>query len=160
MVRLNQRRPAQALPALEAALALDPTAAHLHRAVGELRAFLAQNPAAGRVALVADAGATPRKLAGHALARAGYDVREAASAEAALEAGVPDLFLIDEALPGGGVELCKRLKSRPETRPVPVVVTGRGGYFGRARARRAGAGEYLVKPCRPAELLAALAAAR
>lgn len=100
---------------------------------------------------------TARKLVGLALANAGYAVREAAGGEALAEVdrrGPPDVAFVDEQLAGAdAVGLCQFLRERGAA----VVVAGRGGYFGRKRARRAGAVGYLTRPFRPEELLAALA---
>src|ERR1035438_1266576 len=57
---------------------------------------------------------------------AGYGAEVAGDGESALEMllkAPPDLVLLDLSLPGmNGVELLKRIRSRPETQGLPVVV--------------------------------------
>ncbi len=85
------------------------------------------------------------------LKRDQIEVTVAVTGEAGLEAALKgrfDLFLIDINLPGmNGLELCRRLKERPETKSVPAVfITGdpTAGY--RAEAQRLGAVDFLPKP--------------
>jgi two-component system, OmpR family, phosphate regulon response regulator PhoB len=68
----------------------------------------------------------------------------------------PDLVLLDWALPGlSGIELCRRLRARPETRGVPVIMlTARGEEADRVRGLSIGADDYMVKPFSVPELLA------
>ena len=62
-------------------------------------------------------------------------------AELLLREGMPDLVLLDWMLPGlSGIELCRRLRQRPDTQRLPVIMlTARGaGYsFDETFARRA-----------------------
>src|SRR6266581_1386273 len=65
------------------------------------------------------------------LEAAGYDVESVARGDEAdlrLREAVPDLVILDWMLPGvSGIELCRRLRSRPETRQLPIVMlTARG----------------------------------
>lgn len=83
----------------------------------------------------------------------GYEVRAAASGEAALnlvsdEDGAVDLVLLDVALEGlDGIEVCRRLKARPETAHVPVlIVTALSGDRVRHSAFEAGAAGVVNKP--------------
>jgi CheY-like chemotaxis protein len=76
------------------------------------------------------------------LTSAGYQVRPADSGElalAAVAAAPPDLILLDVRMKGmDGLEVCRRLKTREETRQIPIIlisafadvkewVEGRGG---------------------------------
>ena len=66
----------------------------------------------------------------------------------------PDLILLDLMLPGlHGNEVCKQLKSQPETKQIPVVVlTARTEQKDKDEALQAGADSFMTKPFRPEEL--------
>jgi two-component system, OmpR family, phosphate regulon response regulator PhoB len=68
--------------------------------------------------------------------------------EASLETSVPDILIVDWMLPGlSGIELCWRLRRRPATKSVPLMMlTARREEHDRARAIKAGADDYMVKP--------------
>lgn len=89
---------------------------------------------------------------------AGYDVREAGTAQQALRAvhdRVPRLVLLDLGLPDRpGLEVARELMGRPDTRHVRVVaLTGRVGPRERQECLDAGCFHYLSKPIEPRELL-------
>jgi two-component system, OmpR family, phosphate regulon response regulator PhoB len=97
------------------------------------------------------------------LEAAGYDVESVArgdDADLRLREAVPDLIILDWMLPGvSGIELCRRLRSRPETRQLPIVMlTARGEESERVRGLSTGADDYVVKPFSVPELLARVAA--
>ncbi len=93
------------------------------------------------------------------LRRRGHDVRIAASAEAALELGAPDVLISELALPHiSGLELLSRLHERG-ARPHTVFVSARPTVDDCRRALLMGASEYLVKPFRLEELVRAAEAA-
>jgi two-component system cell cycle response regulator DivK len=76
--------------------------------------------------LVVDDKEENRRLLRKVLVLNGYDVAEAATGEAAIEAAtawMPDLILMDLRLREGidGIETTVRLKSMPEARGIPVV---------------------------------------
>jgi two-component system, OmpR family, phosphate regulon response regulator PhoB len=77
-------------------------------------------------------------------------------AEIRLQENVPDLIVLDWALPAvSGIELCRRLRMRPETKRLPIIMlTARGEESDRARGLSAGADAYLVKPLSAPELIA------
>ena len=68
----------------------------------------------------------------------------------------PDLLLLDWMLPGlSGIELCRRLRARPETERLPVIMlTARGEESERVRGLATGADDYVVKPFSVPELIA------
>src|SRR5687767_4171131 len=68
----------------------------------------------------------------------------------------PDLIVLDWMLPGiSGIEVCRLLRTRPETRDIPIIMlTARGEENERVRGLATGADDYLVKPFSVPELLA------
>jgi two-component system phosphate regulon response regulator PhoB len=68
----------------------------------------------------------------------------------------PDLAVIDWMLPGlSGIELVRRLRARPETKRLPIIMlTARGEETERIRGLETGADDYIVKPFSVPELLA------
>ena len=68
----------------------------------------------------------------------------------------PDLILLDWMLPGiSGIEVCRLLRVRPETRDIPVIMlTARSEEAERVRGLSTGADDYIVKPFSVPELLA------
>jgi CheY-like chemotaxis protein len=80
----------------------------------------------------------------------------AAAAMEKLEQGIPDLVLLDIAMPDrDGLDLCRALKKDPRTSGVPVfVVSARPGKDVVERALAAGAEEFIRKPFENHELIA------
>src|SRR3954462_2428049 len=77
-------------------------------------------------------------------------------AEIRLKERTPDLVLLDWMLPGvSGLELGRRLRARPETQNLPIIMlTARGEEFDRVRGLATGADDYVVKPFSFPELMA------
>jgi two-component system phosphate regulon response regulator PhoB len=97
------------------------------------------------------------------LEAAGYDVETVArgdEAETRLKERIPDLVILDWMLPGlSGIELCRRLRSRPDTKQLPIIMlTARGEESERVRGLSTGADDYVVKPFSVPELLARVSA--
>ena len=93
----------------------------------------------------------------------GYTVEAAArgdEAELKLAESVPDLVLLDWMLPGlSGIELCRRLRARPQTAQLPIIMlTARGEEDERVRGLATGADDYIVKPFSVPELIARIRA--
>jgi two-component system phosphate regulon response regulator PhoB len=89
----------------------------------------------------------------------GYEVETAArgdEAEIKLKENPPDLLVLDWMLPGmSGIELCRRLRARPDTERLPIIMlTARGEESERVRGLATGADDYIVKPFSVPELLA------
>jgi two-component system, OmpR family, phosphate regulon response regulator PhoB len=68
----------------------------------------------------------------------------------------PDLIVLDWMLPGiSGIEVCRLLGARPETKDIPIIMlTARGEEAERVRGLATGADDYMVKPFSVKELLA------
>ncbi len=97
------------------------------------------------------------------LEKEGYQVRVAMDGEEAMVAAderAPDLVLLDWMLPkASGVEVCRRLRARQETRNTPIVMlTARSEESDRVRGLDIGADDYITKPFSMTELLARLRA--
>jgi adenylate cyclase len=91
----------------------------------------------------------------------GYRVIRASSGEQALEllpsSGV-DLVLLDIVMPGiDGYEVCRRIRSAPDTAFLPVVMVTASGNQEKIRAIEAGADDFVSKPFDQSELLARVA---
>jgi len=91
------------------------------------------------------------KLASELLEMEGYAVERAVDAERAqelLRAAVPDLILMDIALPGmDGLALTRRLKSDDRLKHVPVVAMTAFAMKGdEGKALAAGCDGYITKP--------------
>src|SRR5262245_8687098 len=89
----------------------------------------------------------------------GYEVEAVARGDDAdnrLKERLPDLVMLDWMLPGlSGIELCRRLRSRPETKNLPIIMlTARGDESERVRGLATGADDYIVKPFSVPELIA------
>jgi CheY-like chemotaxis protein len=91
----------------------------------------------------------------------GFNVRQArngAEAVAIAPALKPHAILMDLAMPHmDGFEATRRLKSDPETAPIPIVVlTAFTSPADCERALGAGANDFLAKPCDPDAVAARL----
>ena len=95
--------------------------------------------------------------------REGYDIVRTADGEEALllaEERTPDVVILDWMIEGvSGIEVCRRLRRRPSTAHVPIIMlTARGEESDRIRGLETGADDYVTKPFSPRELLARVAA--
>ena len=93
------------------------------------------------------------------LDKEGYRVGVAGDGEEALimaNERAPDLVILDWMLPKvSGIEVCRRLRGRAETRNVPIIMlTARGEESDRIRGLDTGADDYVVKPFSLVELTA------
>jgi len=89
----------------------------------------------------------------------GFRVTQASNGEEALmlvEESAPDVIVLDWMLPNvSGIEVCRRLKMRPETRGVPIIMlSARSEEVDRVRGLETGADDYMIKPYSLVELVA------
>jgi len=85
------------------------------------------------------------------LEKQGFRVDEAADGQEALmrvAEAPPDLVLLDWMLPSlSGLEVCRQLRRRPDTRDMPIImVTARTEDQDAVRALDTGADDYIAKP--------------
>ncbi|SHG30646.1 phosphate regulon transcriptional regulator PhoB [Cognatishimia maritima] len=111
-----------------------------------------------KVLLVEDEPAQ-REVLSYNLQSEGFDVVTAAEGEEAMmlvDEEMPDIIVLDWMLPGiSGIEICRRLKSRAETRAIPVLMlSARSEEVDRVRGLETGADDYVVKPYSVLELMA------
>jgi len=97
------------------------------------------------------------------LDKEGFHVRLCADGEEALliiDEKQPDLVVLDWMLPTvSGIEVCRRLRQRIQTRNLPIVMlTARGEESDRIRGLDTGADDYVVKPFSMTELSARIRA--
>jgi len=98
-------------------------------------------------------------LIGFHFDRAGYHVTRTGDGEEALiltDEIKPDLIILDWMIEGiSGIEVCRRLRRRPNTANLPIVMlTARGEEDDRIRGLETGADDYVTKPFSPKELVA------
>lgn len=107
--------------------------------------------------LVVDDDAPIRRMLRRTLAAEGYEVETAADggeALAAVERSVPDLLVLDVAMPGvDGLDVCRRVRRAGLGLPI-LLLTARDAVADRVVGLDAGADDYLVKPFAAEELLA------
>jgi two-component system phosphate regulon response regulator PhoB len=95
--------------------------------------------------------------------RAGYAITRTGDGEEALilvDEVKPDIILLDWMIEGiSGIEVCRRLRRRPASANVPIVMlTARGEESDRIRGLETGADDYVTKPFSPRELVARVGA--
>ncbi len=115
-----------------------------------------------RVLVVEDEAAIAELVAIN-LRHAGYEVTLASSAEqaqAAVDAVLPDVALLDWMLPGqSGVSLARSWRASARTRELPIILlTARAEEADKVLGLDAGADDYLTKPFSTGELLARIRA--
>jgi two-component system alkaline phosphatase synthesis response regulator PhoP len=109
--------------------------------------------------LIADDDPLMLRLVGYLLSKEGYEIVTAMDGEEALErvdTEKPDLVILDVMMPGiDGLEVCRRLRSQPETAALPIVMlSARSKVSDRIAGLQAGANEYLGKPSDARQLVA------
>ena len=100
-----------------------------------------------------------REVLTYNLQAEGYRIAVAVDGEQALvlvEEEMPDVIVLDWMLPAvSGIEVCRQLKTRAETRAVPIImISAKSEEVDRVRGLETGADDYVVKPYSVGELLA------
>jgi two-component system phosphate regulon response regulator PhoB len=111
------------------------------------------------VVLVVEDEHAQREVLAYNLEAEGFRVAHAVNGEEALllvDEEAPDLVVLDWMLPNvSGIEVCRQIKSRPETRGVPIIMlSARTEEVDRVRGLETGADDYVVKPYSVVELMA------
>jgi two-component system phosphate regulon response regulator PhoB len=111
-----------------------------------------------RVLVVEDEPAQLEVLA-YNLEAEGFAVSRARDGEEAIlliAEDTPDIIVLDWMMPNmSGIEVCRRIKSKPETRSIPVIMlSARSEELDKVRGLEIGADDYLVKPYSVIELMA------
>jgi putative two-component system response regulator len=109
--------------------------------------------------LVADDNEANRELLSSLLSQEGYQVIAVSDGQQALQmmsGDAVDLAVLDVMMPGKtGFDVCLAIKSKPETRLMPVLLlTSLAGDDDRIRGIMCGADDFLTKPVNKHELLA------
>ncbi len=104
-----------------------------------------------------------RAVLSYNLEAEGFEVTTADNGEDALQLIAetpPDLILLDWMMPHvSGIEVCRRLKARPETRGIPIIMlSARSEEVDKVRGLETGADDYVIKPYSVSELMARLRA--
>ncbi|MAY31242.1 MAG: phosphate regulon transcriptional regulator PhoB [Rhodovulum sp.] len=111
-----------------------------------------------RVLVVEDEPAQ-REVLSYNLEAEGFSVSKAENGEEALlcvDEESPDIIVLDWMLPSvSGIEVCRRLKTRNETRNIPIIMlSARAEEVDRVRGLETGADDYVIKPYSVVELMA------
>lgn len=109
--------------------------------------------------LVVEDEPAQREVLAYNLQAEGFRVQQADNGEEALlivAEETPDLIVLDWMLPSvSGIEVCRRLKSRADTKNVPIIMlSARSEETDLVRGLETGADDYIVKPYSVAELMA------
>ena len=109
--------------------------------------------------LVVEDEPAQREVLAYNLESQGFRVSRAENGEEALilvDEVAPDVIVLDWMLPNvSGIEVCRRLKTRVETRNVPIIMlSARSEEVDRVRGLETGADDYVVKPYSVTELMA------
>jgi two-component system phosphate regulon response regulator PhoB len=109
--------------------------------------------------LVVEDEPAQREVVGYNLSAEGFRVVLAENGEEALvmvDEETPDIIVLDWMLPSvSGIEVCRRLKTRPDTRGIPIIMlSARSEEVDRIRGLETGADDYVVKPYSVLELMA------
>jgi len=111
--------------------------------------------------LLVDDDAPIRRMLERSLSAEGYEVATAAdggSALAQVERSMPDVIVLDVAMPGlDGLAVTRRLRSKGLNVPI-LLLTARDALHQRVEGLDAGADDYLVKPFEVEELTARIRA--
>lgn len=109
--------------------------------------------------LVVEDEPAQREVLSYNLAAEGFRVCQAENGEDALmliEEDTPDVIVLDWMMPNlSGIEVCRRLKTRPATRSIPIIMlSARSEEVDKVRGLETGADDYVIKPYSVVELMA------
>ncbi len=109
--------------------------------------------------LVVEDEPAQREVLSYNLEAEGFAVSRAGTGDEAMlkiDEEAPDIIVLDWMLPGiSGIEVCRRVKMRSETRAIPVIMlSARSEEVDRVRGLETGADDYVVKPYSVIELMA------
>ena len=109
--------------------------------------------------LVVEDELAQREVLAYNLEAEGFRVSRAGDGEEALilvDEEAPDIIVLDWMMPNlSGIEVCRRLKTRPETRSIPIIMlSARTEEIDKVRGLETGADDYVVKPYSVVELMA------
>lgn len=109
--------------------------------------------------LIVEDEAAQREVLAYNLEAEGFRVTRAENGEEGLlcvAEDPPDVMVLDWMMPNlSGIEVCRRLKMRPETRGIPIIMlSARSEEVDKVRGLETGADDYVVKPYSVSELLA------
>lgn len=107
--------------------------------------------------LIIDDAATIRLYHRNILEESGFTIEEAVNGIEALEKALSmpfDLYLVDINMPKqDGYVFLKALRSQPIFQAPAIMISTEAEYQDQQLAFEAGANFYLIKPCKPQELL-------
>ncbi|WP_298848269.1 phosphate regulon transcriptional regulator PhoB [uncultured Ruegeria sp.] len=109
--------------------------------------------------LVVEDELAQREVLVYNLEAEGFRVSKAANGEEAMllvDEDCPDIIVLDWMMPNlSGIEVCRRLKSRPDTRSIPIIMlSARSEEVDKVRGLETGADDYVIKPYSVVELMA------
>lgn len=109
--------------------------------------------------LVVEDEPAQREVLAYNLEAEGFAVAKAENGEEGLmlvDEASPDIIVLDWMLPNvSGIEVCRRLKTRSDTRNIPIIMlSARSEEVDRVRGLETGADDYVVKPYSVVELMA------
>ncbi|MDP5084563.1 MAG: phosphate regulon transcriptional regulator PhoB [Yoonia sp.] len=109
--------------------------------------------------LIVEDEAAQREVLAYNLEAEGFRVTRAENGDEGLmcvDEDTPDVIVLDWMMPNlSGIEVCRRLKMKPETRSIPVIMlSARSEEVDKVRGLETGADDYVVKPYSVSELMA------
>lgn len=111
--------------------------------------------------LIVDDSPTEVHIFKKILEKQGYTTTTASEGQEAVDLAIatqPDLILMDVVMPGlNGFQATRKLRNNESTANIPVImVTTKDQQTDISWGKRQGANEYMVKPVKPAELIATI----
>ncbi|WP_341366068.1 phosphate regulon transcriptional regulator PhoB [Yoonia sp. BS5-3] len=109
--------------------------------------------------LIVEDEAAQREVLAYNLEAEGFRVTRAENGEEGLlcvQEDTPDVIVLDWMMPNlSGIEVCRRLKIKPETQAIPIIMlSARSEEVDKVRGLETGADDYVVKPYSVSELMA------